>query len=125
MKLKQALTSAPILSFLNDDGAYILDTDASHGAIGSVLSQVQNGEERVLAYGSKKLSQTQRKYCITRKEFYAVYYFVNYFKHYLLGRRFIIRSDHRALCWMLNWRDPNTSQYCSWKESVEVYDMEV
>ena len=102
-----------------------MDTDASHEAIGSVLSQVQNGKERVLSYGSKKLSQTQKKYCITRKELYAVYYFVNHFKHYLLGRKFIVRTDHRALCWMLNWRDPNTSQYCSWKENLEIYDMDV
>lgn len=124
-KLKDALTTAPILSFPNDEGTFILDTDASHEAIGSVLSQVQNGKERVLSYGSKKLSQTQKKYCITRKELYAVYYFVNHFKHYLLGRKFIVRTDHRALCWMLNWRDPNTSQYCSWKENLEIYDMDV
>ena len=125
MALKKALTSAPILAFPTKDDRFILDTDASHDSIGAVLSQLQNGEERVIAYASKKFSQSQRQYCITRKELYAVYHFVTHFKHYLLGRKFTVRTDHRALCWMLNWKSPNTSQYCRWKQELEVFDMEV
>ena len=124
-KLKEALTSAPVLAFPTSKDKFILDTDASHDAIGAVLSQIQNGEEKVIAYASKKMTQSQRQYCITRKELYAVYYFVTYFKNYLLGRSFIIRTDHRALCWMLDWKSPNSSQYCRWKQELEVYDMEV
>lgn len=36
-----------------------------------------------------------------------------------------MRTDHRPLSWMLNWRDPNTSQYCNWKDNLEIYDMEI
>ena len=50
-RLREALCTAPILSFPQDDGNFILDTDAS-----AVLQQVQQGEERVLAFGSKNLS---------------------------------------------------------------------
>ena len=123
--LKRALTTAPVLAFPTMDGEFILDTDASHDAIGSVLSQIQNGKEKVIAYASKKLSQAERQYCITRKELLAVYYFVTHYKHYLLGRKFVVRTDHRALCWMLNWKQPNTSQYCRWKQELEIYDMRV
>ena len=123
--LKQALTTAPVLAFPTMDGEFILDTDASHDAIGSVLSQIQNGKETVIAYASKKLSQAERQYCITRKELLAVYFFVTHYKHYLLGRKFVVRTDHRALCWMLNWKQPNTSQYCRWKQELEIYDMKV
>ena len=125
MELKRALTTAPVLAFPTMDGEFTLDTDASHDAIGSVLSQKQNGKERVIAYASKKLSQAERQYCITRKELLAVYYFVTHYKHYLLGRKFVVRTDHRALCWMLNWKQPNTSQYCRWKQELEFYDMRV
>lgn len=125
LKLKTALTTAPILAFPTTSDKFILDTDASHDAIGAVLSQIQNGKEKVIAYGSKKLSQSQRQYCITRKELFAVYHFVTYFKHYLLGRNFIVRTDHRALCWMINWRSPNTSQYCRWKQELEIFDMDI
>ena len=124
-QLKIALTSAPVLSYPTKEGKFILDTDASHDCMGSVLSQIQDGQEKVIAYASKKFSQSERQYCITRKELLSVYHFVNHFRHYLLGRSFMVRTDHRALTWMLNWKNPNTSQYCRWRQELEVYDMEV
>ena len=51
--LKTLLISAPILSFPREKGLYILDCDASGTGIGSVLSQIQDGEERVIAYASQ------------------------------------------------------------------------
>jgi transposase InsO family protein len=123
--LKWCLTNAPILAFPTKDGAYILDTDASHDCVGAVLSQVQAGEEKVIAYASNKLSKTERGYCITRKELLAVYKYVLHFKHYLYGRKFTVRTDHQALTWLLNWKKPNTSQYCTWRAELECYDMEV
>ena len=46
-RLKQALTSAPVLGYPNSNGKFILDTDASNNGIGVVLSQLQDGQERV------------------------------------------------------------------------------
>ncbi|KAL7868066.1 hypothetical protein SRHO_G00094500 [Serrasalmus rhombeus] len=60
VELNERLTSAPILGYLLDMGDLILDTDASDFGIGAVLSQVQDGEENVLAYGSCRLSQANR-----------------------------------------------------------------
>ena len=124
-ELKLALTTAPVLCFPNKSDGFILDTDASHDCIGAVLSQLQGSNERVIAYASRKMSQSERQYCITRKELLSVHYFVNYFKHYLLGRAFTVRTDHRALCWLLNWKEPNTSQYCRWRQDLEIYNMDV
>lgn len=123
--LKLALTTAPVLSYPNEGGKFILDTDASNTGIGAVLSQIQNGTERVIAYASRKLTKSERRYCVTRKELLAVYWFVKHFRHYLFGRSFQVRTDHKALLWMLNWKKPNTSQYCLWKAELEMYDMEV
>ncbi len=124
-RLKYALISAPVLTYPDKNGSFILDTDASHDCIGAVLSQIQDGEERVIAYGSRALTKCERAYCVTRKELLSVYYFCKHFKHYLLGRRFTIRTDHKALTWMLNWQNPNTSQYCLWKAELQHYDMQV
>ena len=55
--LKHALVSAPILSYPTRNDKFILDKDASAYGIGAVLSQVQDGKENVIAYGSKTLSQ--------------------------------------------------------------------
>ncbi|NJR75967.1 MAG: hypothetical protein HC773_24895 [Scytonema sp. CRU_2_7] len=120
--LRKTLTSPPVLSLPTKDGKYVLDTDASHNAIGAVLSQIQNGEEKVLYYASKTLTKSQKQYCITRKELLAIYTFVLKFKHYLIGKQFVVRTDHQALKWMLNWDSPNTSQYCIWKAELEIFD---
>lgn len=124
-QLKWYLTHSPILAFPTKDGQFILDTDACHDSIGAVLSQIQGGTEKVIAYASNKLTKSEKGYCITRKELLAVYKYVKLFKHYLYGRKFIVRTDHQALVWLLNWRKPNTSQYCTWVAELECYDMEV
>ena len=93
-KLKEALTTSPILAMPSDEGRYILDTDASDTSIGAVLSQVQNGEERVIACASRTYNKSERNYCTTKKELLAVVYFIRQFKQYLLGSRFLIRTNH-------------------------------
>jgi len=90
-ELKNRLISATILAFPQADGSeFILDTDASAYAIGAVLSQVQDGRERVIAYGSRCLDKPERNYCVTGREMLAVVYFTKCFKHYLLGRIFLL-----------------------------------
>ena len=73
---------------------YILDTDASDVGIGAVLSQVQDGKARVIAYASKKLNAQQQRYSVTRRELLTVITFMNHFRHFLLGRKFLLRTDH-------------------------------
>ncbi len=83
--LKSKLTEAPILSYPNFSEPFILDTDASNTAIGAVLTQVVNGQEKAVAYASRALTKSERKYCVTRKELLAVVYFVKYFRTTYMG----------------------------------------
>jgi len=76
---------------------YVLDTDASNFSIGAVLFQIQDGTERVIAYASKALSRSERNYCVTRREMLGVVYYMRAFRQFLLGRKFLIRTDHAAL----------------------------
>ena len=64
--LKACLLSAPILWFPTEEDRFVLDTDASLFAIKGVLSQIQNEEEVVIAYASRSLRISQRRYCTTR-----------------------------------------------------------
>ena len=98
--------SAPILGYPRLQGKYILDTDASGYGIGAVLSQEQDGQERVIAYGSRTLSKAERNYCVTRRELLAVVVFVKKFRQFLLGREFDIRTDHGSLRWLVTFKDP-------------------
>ena len=70
--LKIALISSPILEFPITNLQFILDTDASDKSVGAVLSQSQNGMEKVIAYLSKTMNRHKRSYCVTRKELQAV-----------------------------------------------------
>ena len=125
-QLKAALTSAPILAYpTSDDGdSFTLDTDASSFGIGAVLSQAQDGTERVIGYFSRTLTKAERRYCVTRKELLAVVAATKHFHHYLYGRKFIIRSDHGALRWMMNFKNPE-GQTARWLEVMSSYTFEV
>ena len=54
--------------FPTDDGRFLLDTDASLFAVGGVLNQMQGDREVVIAYASRSLRLSQRRYCTTRRE---------------------------------------------------------
>ena len=95
--LKEMLSQAPILVHPQPEGKFILDTDASNEGIGTILSQVQDGQEKVIAYGSKMLSKAEYNYCITRHELLAVMHFVSQFKLFLIGRHFLVRTDNSAV----------------------------
>ena len=65
--LRAALIDVPILAFPTETGLYVLDTDASNFGLGGVLSQIQNDQERVVAYCSRALRPSQRRYCTTKR----------------------------------------------------------
>ena len=90
-----------------------------------MISQLdESGHEHVIAYGSRLLSKTERKYCVTRRELLAVVTFVKHFRPYLLGRRFTLRTDHGSLIWLRNFHEPE-GQLARWLETLQEYDFEI
>ncbi|MES9880179.1 MAG: RNase H-like domain-containing protein [Sedimenticola sp.] len=120
--LKHALTHPPVLALPNQTDEFIIDTDASNLAIGAELIQVQDGVEKVIAYGSYALTPEQRRYCVTRKELLAVLRFCRQYRYYILGRPFVLRTDHASLTWLLNFREPQ-GQLARWMEELSQYNM--
>jgi hypothetical protein len=118
------LTEAPILAHPDFSQPFILDTDASDVAIAAVLSQKIDGNEHVIAYASRTLSKSEKKYCVTRKELLALVYHVKHFKHYLYGKQFLARTDHGSLKWLLNFKSPE-GQVARWLESLASFDMKI
>ena len=123
-ELKRILTSEPVLALPDDKGTYVLDTDASDYGLGAVLSQQQDGTERVIAYASRTMSRTEQKYETTRKELLAVVTGLKQFRQYLMGRHFIIRTDHMALSWLRRTPEP-MPQLARWLTLIEQHDYEV
>lgn len=123
--IKQLLTSAPVLSYpLLQGQPFIIDCDASNVGVGSVLSQVQNGEEKVISFFSKCLSRSERQYCTTRKELLAVVVAVKHFHHYLFGQRFTVRTDHGSLQWLMRFKNCE-GQIARWIETLSAYTFTV
>ena len=128
-ELKDCLIRPPILAypcFGQNSGEFVLDTDAStEKGIGAVLSQVQSdGTERVIAYGSRSLRPPERNYCATRLELLALVEFIHYYRYYLLGRKFRVRTDHHALQWLTSFKEPQ-GQVARWLEKLQEYDFEI
>jgi hypothetical protein len=122
--LKKLLVSSPILAYPTRDGKFILDTDALNDGIGAVLSQIQNGVEKVIAYGSKTLSKTQRRYCSTYREILAVVVFLKQFRHFLWGRKFTLRTDHSSLKWLRNFKEAE-GMFARWISTLDTYNFEI
>ncbi|MCG8044298.1 MAG: ribonuclease H family protein, partial [Candidatus Thiodiazotropha endolucinida] len=124
-QMKKALVSADVMGYpLNEGGEFILDVDASDVGIGGILHQVQQGRERVIAYASRALNKAEKNYCITEKELLAVRYFIEYFRQYLLGRKFRVRSDHQALVWLFRLKEPR-GKIARWLEILSYYDFSI
>ena len=113
-----------MLALPRDVGDFVLDTHASEHAVGAVLSQIQDGEERVIAYFSRLYSETERNYCTTRKELLVVIESLRQFRAYIMGRHFIVRSDHSALRYL--WRAPNLiGQQARWLNFLGEFDFSI
>ncbi|GBO11904.1 Retrovirus-related Pol polyprotein from transposon 297 [Araneus ventricosus] len=122
--LQQALITSPVLTYPRTDKEFILDTDASIEGIGAVISQKIGNEECVIAYFSKSLGKPERNYCVTRKELLAIVKSVEHFHHYLYGQKFLLRTDHASLRWLLNFKEPE-GPIARWIQRLQEYDFEI
>ena len=116
--LQSKLTTPPILVYPNFSKEFVLDTDASDSGIGAVLSQLGDDGKHVIAYGSRPLTKTERKYCVTHRELLAVIVFTKHFRPYLLGRHFTLRTDHGSLQWLYSFHEPE-GQLAHWLELLQ------
>ena len=116
-ELQKRLIETPILAYPNPDDPFIIYTNASDCSIGAVLSQVQEGIERVVAYASLRLVAV----LLTQRELLVVVKFTHQFQHYLLGWKFLLCTDHSSLAWLFWFRAPE-GQMAHWLEQMSQYD---
>eukprot|EP00731_Ephydatia_muelleri_P028865 Em0020g509a len=96
-RAKSQLASDVVLAHF-DPQQLAVACDASPYGVGAVLSHLYNdGSERPIAYASRSLAPAERKYSHIEKEGLAVVFGVKKFHQYLLGRKFVVFSDHKPL----------------------------
>ena len=124
-KQKQALCSEPVLRTPDFQRQFYLQTDASEVRVGAVLSQLDDeGADHPVAYYSRKLLASEQKYATVEKECLAIKLGMQHFHVYLLGRLFVVQTDHRALQWLDQAKDTN-SRLCRWSLAMQTFKFKV
>ncbi|CAG2220646.1 unnamed protein product [Mytilus edulis] len=85
---------------------------------------IQNEKEVVIAYSSRTLSKSERNYCTTRKELLALVFFIKQYRHYLYGKKFRARTDHKALKWLFSMKEPE-GQTARWITQLSEYEFSI
>lgn len=121
--LKNLLTSEPILARPDETLPFTVTTDASIRGLGAVLTQKQGGREVVIEYLSRSLTQDEKKWTTTEQEALGVIYACEYWRHYLVGVRFTVETDHSALRWVLG--NPKPGRLTRWGLRLQEFDYDV
>lgn len=95
--LKDELAKVTLLSYPDNRSALAVMTDASDVAIGAALQQNCMGDWQPLAFFSRKLSDTERRYSAYDRELLAIYAAIKHFRYYLEGAQFSILTDHKPI----------------------------
>ncbi len=106
-QLKSTLQVVPILRTLDWNKPFLVYYDAFRKAVGSTLSQLdENGHDHPIHFASRQLTSTKKNYTVTEQESLVVIFFLKKFRHYLLGYKAKIVTDHKALTYLVNKLNP-------------------
>ncbi|UYV78642.1 K02A2.6-like, partial [Cordylochernes scorpioides] len=124
--LKESLTKEPCLAYYNLNSPTELITDASPIGLGAVLIQTQqNGIKRPIAYASRSLTDTEKRYSQIEKETLGCVWAIEHFNTYIWGRKFVLKTDHKPLiyrgCFLSNETISNTFEIVSFERKHPPY----
>ena len=120
--LRECVCNVPVFPYPSTEHTFLLDCDTSYTAIGCELLLPVDSREDIIAFGSFALTPTQHRYCTTSKELLAVLRFTREFRHYLLGRRFVVCTDHNSLTWLIIFKNIE-GRLAQWMEELSQVDM--
>ena len=122
--LKQLLIEPKILQYPDFNKPFTLTTDASKEACGAVLSQNFQGEDLPIAFASRGFTKGETNKSTIEKELAAIHWGINYFRPYLYGKQFLVKSDHRPLVYLFSMKNPS-SKLTRMRLDLEEYDFEI
>ncbi|GFW10818.1 retrovirus-related Pol polyprotein from transposon 17.6 [Trichonephila clavipes] len=124
-KLKDRLISKPILAIFNPNYPCHLYVEASKTAISCILKQQKpNDNQHPIAFHSRRLRNYEINYTITDLECLAIIDSLDKFHCYLHGSHFTVHTDHNALVWLKNFKNP-TGRLFRWSLKVSMYDFDL
>ena len=125
-KMKEILTSEPVIMIPNEHKGYRVEIDASFIAIGAVLYQQDENEKwRVVSFMSKRLGGAQARYDSGKLELLGLIVTLTYWKHYLMGApSILIQTDNEALTSLRTNKNPSRMQQ-RWLHFIEGFRFDV
>ena len=113
------MSGDPVLALPDVSRPFEVQTDASDFALGGVLLQ----EGHPVAYESHKLSEAERRYTAQEKEMLAVVHCLRVWRHYLLGSKFVVKTDNSAVSHFFT-QPKLTPKQGRWQEFLAEFDFE-
>jgi hypothetical protein len=100
--VKEKNSSAPMLRRMNGSLLFHIYTNVSHSSIGEVMGKKENSLTHVVYFLRKNIAHVELNYTVTEKEFFAVVYAINKFRHYITRYNSFIHTDHSAIRYLMN-----------------------
>ena len=97
-QLKNLLTSAPVLKVADQEKDFVVCTDACGQGLGGVLMP----DNHIVCYESRKLKEHEKNYVTHDLELAAIIHALKMWRHYFMGRRFELRTDHCGLKYLFD-----------------------
>jgi hypothetical protein len=102
-QMKEVMSTCPVLALPDFTQPFVLECDASGEGIGAVLMQ----QRHLIAYERRNLTELERLYSIYDKEMLAIMHALAKFRQYLVGGKFVVKTDHNNLRHFLGQKDLN------------------
>jgi hypothetical protein len=101
--IKDILCTRPLLQHPDWSRQMYIMSDASDHGIGGMVGQTRTGDIKDLlpvAYCSRLLSETEKRYPVIEREVLAIYYCVRQFRPMIYQHPTTVLTDHQPLCWL-------------------------
>jgi hypothetical protein len=118
--LKHPLTHAPVLKIVDPENDFLVCTDACKEGLGEVLMQ----GESVVCYESRKLNEHEVNYVTHDLELAAIVHALKMWRHYFLGRKFVLMTDHCELRYLFDQPKLNARK-ARWMALLSEFDFEI
>lgn len=122
--LKNSLLDPKILKYPDFNKQFCITTDASKIACGAVLSQEYDGLQFPVAFASKTFTKGESNKSVIEQELTAIHWAVQFFKPYIYGTKFLIKSDHKPLTYLFALKNPS-SKLTRMRLDLEEFDFDI
>ena len=124
-ELKKRLAHAETLGYFDKDAKTRIVADASPVGLGAILIQEQDGEDRVISYANKSLTDVEKRYSQTEKEALALVWACERFHVYLYGIEIELCTDHKPLETIYSTKSKPCARIERWVLRLQPYNFKV